>query len=462
MAGQGSRARSGIRDAHLLNDRASVWLSVVFSTMQVNIETPSALRRKLTIEVEPDEIKRELDHAYNELKRGVVLKGFRPGRAPRGLLERFFGDQVRGEVIQKLVREYTEKALEEHSLKPVVAPEIVTEETDLSKSLKFSATFDLKPEITVKDYEGLKVPEAKVEVTDEEVDKALDSLRERQATLKKVEGRAQTADGDWVLATIEGFVDDKPLSGVKGEDQLLEVSARGLAHGIHDVLVGAEVGKEKRGSHSYEPDYAQKELAGKTVEWRATVKEIYERVQPALDDEFAKDNGAADLAELRARVREDLERHAREEADARARQGLLELVIERNPVELPESLVERERRSLEQELTTTLRAAGISQEQIAERINASAEELKQRAEKRARTALIVDALAEQEKIEVSDEELGERVARIVTQSGRNRDRWAEFYREEEHREELRAAMRREKALDLLFERAQRESDSAAS
>ena len=120
--------------------------------MQVNIETPSALRRKVTIEIEQDEIKRELDQAYSELRRGVVLKGFRPGHAPRNLLERFFGDQVRGEVIQKLVREYTEKALEENSLKPIVTPEIVTEETDLNKSLKFSATFDLRPEITVKDY----------------------------------------------------------------------------------------------------------------------------------------------------------------------------------------------------------------------------------------------------------------------------------------------------------------------
>src|SRR5580658_11350515 len=106
--------------------------------MNVNIEEPNSLRRKLTIEVEPDEIKHELDRAYNELKRGVVLKGFRPGHAPRNLLERFFGDQVRGDVIQKLVKEYTGKALEENDLTPIVAPEIVTEESDLAKSLKFS------------------------------------------------------------------------------------------------------------------------------------------------------------------------------------------------------------------------------------------------------------------------------------------------------------------------------------
>src|ERR1700686_2293858 len=117
--------------------------------MNVNIEEPNSLRRKLTIEVEPDEIKHELDRAFNELKRGVVLKGFRPGHAPRNLLEKFFGDQVRSEVIQKLVKEYTDKALEEHKLQPIVQPEIITEETNLPETLKFSAVFDLKPDVVI-------------------------------------------------------------------------------------------------------------------------------------------------------------------------------------------------------------------------------------------------------------------------------------------------------------------------
>ncbi|MGO9606091.1 MAG: trigger factor [Candidatus Binataceae bacterium] len=430
--------------------------------MQVNIENPTALRRKVTIEVEQDEIKRELDQAYNELKRGVVLKGFRPGHAPRNLLERFFGDQVRGEIIQKMVREYTEKALEENGLKPIVTPEIVTEETDLKKSLKFSATFDLRPEITIKDYEGLKVPESKAEVKEEDVDSTIDALRERQGTLKKIEDRTKVKDGDYVLAAVEGFEGDKPLQTGKTEDRLLQVSKQALAHGLDEVLIGAEIGKEARGTRTYADDYAQKELAGKTVEWRANVKEIYERILPALDDEFAKDNDSADLAELRTKVREDLQRRAREEADARVRQGLLDLVIERNPIEIPESLVHREQHAMEDELASTLRAGGFSEEQAADRVKASADDLKQRAEKRARTALIVDALADQEKIEVSDEELGDRVAKIVTEAGRARDRAADFYRHEENREALRGTMRREKALDLLLERAQRETEPAGS
>jgi len=138
------------------------------------------------------------------------------------------------------------------------------------------------------------------------------------------------------------------------------------------------------------------------------------------------------------------------------RQGLLDLVIERNPVELPESLVARELSAMEAELHQTLEAGGLAHEEASERVKQSAEELKTRAEKRARTGLIVDALAEQEKIEVDDEELGTRVGEIVTQAGRNRDRAAEFYRKEENREGLRQSMRREKALDFILSRAKRE------
>jgi len=429
--------------------------------MNVNIEEPSTLRRKLTIEVEPDEIKRELDKAFNELKRGVVLKGFRPGHAPRNLLERFFGEQVRTEVMQKLVKEYTDKALEENSLKPVVAPEIVTEETDLAKelALKFSATFDLRPTIEVKDYEGLKVPESKVEVTDKEVEEAIERFRERQATLKKVEDRTVVEDGDYALASIEAFEDGKPLSPVRAEDRLVEVSERALAHGVYEVLRGAEIGKEMRSGKTYPDDYSQKELAGKTIEWRATPKEIYRRELPTVDEDFAKDLGDESLDAFRTRVRSELLAHAQQEADARVRQGLLDLVIERNPVELPESLVARELSAMEAELHQTLEAGGLSHEEASERVKQSSEELRTRAEKRARTGLIVDALAEQEKIEIDAEELGTRVGEIVTQAGRNRDRAAEFYRKEENREGLRQSMRREKALDFILNRAKREDST---
>jgi trigger factor len=423
--------------------------------MNLTIEENSALRRKLTIEVEPDEIKRELDKTYNELRRGVVLKGFRPGHAPRHLLEKFFGDQVRSEVIQKLVKEYTEKALEEKNLKPIVEPEIVTDETNLPDTLKFTAVFDLKPDIVIKDYEGLKVPEHTVEVTDKDVDEALENLRARQASLKKVEGRDTVEEGDVAVVSLEGFENDKPLSETKGENRLLEISKKTLTHGLDELLIGAKVGADNRKSKTYPADYDQKDLAGKTVEWRAGVKEIYKRELPPLDDDFAKDQGdIQSLAELRERVRKDLIEHAQSEADSRARQGLLEMVLDRNQIEVPESLISREHRAMESELESTLRQGGLNNEDIAERIKGMQEELKTRAHKRASSGLVLDALAEQEKVEINDDELAERIGAIMRQAGtKNRERFSEFYTHEENREGLRNTMRREKVLDQLLTRA---------
>jgi trigger factor len=430
--------------------------------MNVNIENTSALRRKMTIEVEPDEINRELDRAYNELKRSVVLKGFRPGHAPRPLLERFFGDQVRGDVIQKLVKDYTEKALEENSLTPVIPPEIVTEETDLKKALKFSAVFDLKPELEVKDYQDLKVQAPQIEVTEEQVDAELKQMRERRGVLKKVEGRTTVAENDFVVAAFEAYENDKAIEGTKVDDRLLKVSKETLAHGLDEVIAGAEMGTEVRKPRSYPADYSEKEVAGKSVEWRAMVKEIYAHVVPELDAEFAKDEGFEDLPALRAKAREVLEMRARNEANGRARQGLLDLIIERNPVELPESLLARETRNVEHELASNFEAAGMSHEDAHALAREKPDDIKSRAEKRSRSALIVDAIADQEKIDVTDDEVAERIGQMVTYAGRARDQIAEHYRSEENRVALKQVMRREKTLDTLLTRAQGDGSTPAT
>jgi trigger factor len=430
--------------------------------MNINVESSSPLRRKVTIELDQDEIAQELERSYAQLRRSVHLKGFRPGRAPRQILERLFGDQVRGEVIQKLIKESTEKALSEHNLVPVAEPEIVTEETDLNKTLRFAAVFDIRPEITVKDYENLKVPRQEVSVSEEQVDAALQRLRERLAPLKKVEDRTRVEPGDFVIAELEAFADGAPIAGSKLESRLLEVSDKAIAHGLHEVLTGAEVGVAGSARRSYPADYGEKDLAGKEVEWRYTVKEIFRRELPKLDDEFAKDQGEfQSLAELRERLRHNLLTQARQEADAKVRQGLLEIVLERNPVEIPQSLIEREQRVLEAEFAATLQAGGMPAEQAMETAHKSHDEFRARAEKRAHSALILDALAAQEKIEVSDEELAERIAAIVAQSGRDRERAAGFYNKEENRAALRASMRREKTLDLLLERAQKDDSQSA-
>ncbi len=422
--------------------------------MQANIEETSPLRRKLTVELEPDEIHDELERAYRELRNKVQMKGFRPGRAPRKLLERFFGDQVRGEVIQKLITEYMEKALRENNLEPVVAPEIVTEETDLDKVLRFNATFDVKPRFELKDYQGLKIQEPHVEVKDDEVEAALERLRERHAVFKKVEDRTVVAQGDFVLAAVDGYVEGKLVDDLRIGERMLRASAEELRHGLEEALIGAEVGKVRSRLKTYPPDYYEKQLADKPVEWRASVKEIFTRELPPLDDEFAKDQGEfGGLGALRDKVRATLLERAQEEARERARQGLVDLLIERNPIEVPDSLVTRELGALQSSFAASLEMGGMTREQARAEAESRAEELRARAERNTRSIIILDCLAEQEKVEVSDEEVAERVVELVSEAGSARERVAQHYADEENRKALKHSLRRKKALDLIFARA---------
>ena len=291
-------------------------------------------------------------------------------------------------------------------------------------------------------------------MSEQEVNAALENLRQRLAPLKKVTDRNVVESGDLVIAELEGFDEGKAIPGSKTEPRLLEVSDQTLAHGLHEVLIGAEVGTPVHKVRSYGAEYKEPGLAGKSVEWRAVVKEIFRRELPALDDEFAKDHGECQtLEELRAKLRERLLEHAREQADARVRQGLLDLVIERNPIEIPESLVARERQAMEAEMAAMLEAGGMAREEALERARQNRDELGPRAEKRARGGLIVNALAEQERVEISDDEVAKRVARQVTQSG-ERERAARFYAEPENLAALKRSMLREKTLRLLLDRAQ--------
>ncbi len=431
--------------------------------MNINVESSSPLRRKITIELDQDEIGQELDRSYSQLKRSVHLKGFRPGRAPRQLLERMFGDQVRGEVIQKLIKESTEKALSENNLTPVAEPEIVTEETDLNKTLRFAAVFDIKPEITVRDYEHLKVPREEVSVSEEQVDQALERLRQRMAPLKKVEDRTRVEPGDFAIVDLDASAGGQPIEGSRIEHRLLEISDKSIAHGLHEILTGAEVGVEGTSRRSYPDDYSEKDLAGKDVEWRYKVTEIFRRELPPLDDEFAKDQGEfQSLAELRDNLRENLLAQARHEARSKVRQGLLEIVLERNPVELPQSLVDREIHQLESEFASALQSGGMPAQQAMEEAHKHHDDFRPRAEKRAHSALILDALAAQENVQVSDEDLAQSIAALVTSAGRNRDSMAKFYQSEEGRQVMRDMLRRDKVLDLLLDRAEKDDAESAA
>lgn len=417
--------------------------------MTFQIEEISPTRRKLQIEVPVDRVAAEFERAFREFSRRARIPGFRPGRAPRGVIERHFGDDIRNEVITSLVREEFSAALEDSKLEIVSQPELDVGNLDASEPLRFSATVEILPPLADVDLQGISVSRPRVAIGDEEVDKVLEQLRLRDAQLVPIEGRSEVARGDF--ATIQISVTDQgaPLPALDVESGTVEVAGGRLPQAIDERLAIARVG-ETFTVEAPAPEGASPDLAGKELSYTVTVKSIAERSLPALDDEFAKDHGDCEtLDELCRRIRSQLEQEAHRRADAVAREGVIDELVRRSPIEVPESFVSRRVEGLLAEFKLELQSRGLqlsSRDHEAE----ARDKLRPRAEREVRRDLLLDVVARQLGIEVGDDELAEQIGKIVASGGKHAEHLREHYAHDHARDAVRSEMRRARTLERLL------------
>ncbi|MEW6269984.1 MAG: trigger factor [Thermodesulfobacteriota bacterium] len=420
--------------------------------MKFQVEEISATRRKLDIEIPADRVASEFERAFRDVSRRASIRGFRPGRAPRGVIERHFGDEIRNEVLTSLVREGFSSAIEESKIEMISEPELDIGKLERSDALRFSATVEILPPLPVVDVEGLSATRPRAAISDEDVDKVIEQLRLRHADLVPIEGRTELARGDF--ATVQIQVDDQgaPVEALGVESATVEVAGGQLPPALDERLALARVG-ETFTVDAPPPDGAPPELADKDLRYSVTVKSIAERRLPPLDDEFAKDHGDCEtLDELRRRIREQLEREAGRRADAVVREAIVDRIIERTPLEVPESFVERRIEGLLGEFKMELFSRGL-QLSGPEHEAEARDKLRPRAERQVRRDLLLDAIARQLGIEVADEELAEQIGRIVASGGKHADHLREHYAHDHARDAVRSEMRRARALERLVERA---------
>jgi trigger factor len=420
--------------------------------MKFQVEEISATRRKLDIEIPADRVASEFERAFRIVSRRANIRGFRPGRAPRGVIERHFGDEIRNEVLTSLVREGFASALEESKIEMVSQPELDIGKLERSDALRFSATVEILPALPTVDVEGLAVTRPRVAITDEDVDKVLDQLRLRHAELVPIEGRSELARGDFATVHIEVDDEGQPVDALGVDSATVEVAGGQLPPALDERLALARVG-ETFTVEAPPPEGAPADLAGKQLRYAVTVKSIAERRLPALDDEFAKDHGDCEtLDELRRRIREQLEREANRRADAMAREALVDELIKRAPFEVPESFVERRMDALLAEFKMELRSRGL-QLSSTEHEKEARDKLGPRAEREVRRDLLLDAIAKQLGVEVSDDELAEQLGRIIASGGKHADHLREHYAHDHARDAVRSEMSRGRTLERLLERA---------
>jgi trigger factor len=416
---------------------------------RTTVETVSELKKRVEVEVPAEEVTAAVERAVEGLRRRVKLRGFRAGHAPRPVLERLYGEQVRGEVVERLVRESYTLALSRHNVFAVGDPEIVVEAIDPKKPLRFSATVDVRPEVTVTDYEGIEVVRPAVHVDDREIEDVLARLRERFTELHPVSDRERVDAGDVITAEVSGAIAGEPVPGLRSENATFEAGRGEFVGALEERLVGLTKGVPATLEVSYPPDYPTPALAGKQVSFVVTVRAIARKELPALDDAFAARANVESLAALHDRVRSDLVHAAERRADAAVHEGLIDALIARHPFDVPEPMVVRRCDGLIESMQVRMPPEADRDKALA----ALRQELRPRALRQVKAALLLDALARQHGLEVGDAEVDARIDRIAEELREPRERVRALYAKHDRRGALRAQMLQDKALALLVERA---------
>ena len=421
--------------------------------MKSAVETLSPTRVRLSVEVPFDELRPSLDAAYRKVAQQVRIKGFRPGKVPPAILDRQVG---RGAIIQEAIQDALPQlygqAVRENDVQVLGHPELEVTEFADGADLKFTAEVDVRPEIELPDYEGLPVTVDDAVVSDEQVDEQLDGLRDRFAVLAAVE--RPVATGDYVMIDLTATKDGAAVEGGSASGLSYEVGTDGLVPGIDDVLAGMTDGETK----SFRTTLQGGEHAGDEVDINVTVRSVKEKQLPDLDDEFAQTASEFDtIDELRGDMRQRLERVRRLEQGMQARDRVLEVLLERVEVPVPEHVFADEVSWRKQNLDQQLQAAGMTKEAYAQSQDQTVDELDEEITESARQAIkaqfVLEAVAQKEEFGVTEPELTDQIVMRAQRSGVSPDQLARQIVESGQLGALAGEVLRAKALALLLEHA---------
>jgi trigger factor len=427
----------------------------------VSASEPSAVLRSLAIEVEEGGVRDAFERVYRDLAKSVRIKGFRPGKAPRAVLERMYGASVREEVERLLVSQTFAAAVERSGIVPVVEPDIEAEPPQPGQAFRYTAQVEVKPKLGLPDLDGLPATRPLVEVRDDEVESELEALRERRAPLEDQPEDAAAARGSVLTLDYEGRIGGEPFEGGSAEGAQVELGAGRLVAGFEEGLEGARRGEAREVGVTFPEDYPAADLRGKQAVFSVTVRALQRRRVPALDDAFAKslgEEGVETLEVLRTRLREMLLARRERAAEEALHRSLLDALIERAPFEVPPGLVERRLaqrlRSAHEQLESMM-----SHDELHARMDEWRVAWRPEAERDVRESLLLEAVAEQQGLGVGDDELDERIQRMAHDQGIAPERLKKLYQERGLIEGLRLRMRDEKALEFLTSRAKVEATS---
>ena len=423
--------------------------------MKAELIDVSACKKNLEIEIPQEVVDKEVTEIAQEFSRKARVPGFRPGKAPIGVVKTRYRDEILSEMMQHLMPKYVGDAIEERKLEIVRPPKYESVDYEPGKPLRFKAVFEVYPNLNISNYEGIPVQDISTKVEDSEVDASLKKLQEDMAELVPIEEDRPAKEGDFVEISFDGAIKGTEEAPVTGQKAVAEIGGRNTIKEFSDNLLGLKAGDQKTFDVEYQPDYPEPKLAGKTVEYKVTAEAIKNKEVPELNDEFAQRLGEyKTIDDVKTDIRKKLEMRKRENAQEALREKLLEWLEDNNDFELPESLVERQLQIRGQRLLRDLSRQGIHPERLDVDWNKIREDQHKQAVRDVKGSLILDHISEKENITVTDTEIDAEIDKIAAETDRPKEKVREVLSRDSGLERLRGQIRNKKTLDLLQEKAQ--------
>lgn len=423
--------------------------------MKSNLEKLSSLERKLSVEIPAQDVQAAFSRAYGTIQKEVTIKGFRKGKAPLQTIRSIYGDKVKQDVLQDLIQSHYQAALNEHNLQPISYPNIEFDPISDNSAFKFSAAFEIRPEVKAKNFEKLPVLKEKMPDIEPRVTETLDNIRRNKATESPILEDRPAQNGDVAQIDFEGFLNGQPFEGGKADDFALELGSRNFIEGFEEGVIGMKPGQSKTLDLKFPDTYGSAELAGKAVQFKVSLKALKKKVLPELNDEFAKALGSYNsLDEFRNLIRDDLRQSEEKRIQGDLKNRVLRALVDRNPVEVPKSLMQEQKQALIEDVSKRIKQQGGNDAEVEEYTKKWDTDLENSAAFMIQSSFLLDSLADEFGLNATDEDVEKRIHEYAKTTGIDLTRLNEFYSKREARSRLAFQITEEKVIQLLLSKAE--------
>ncbi|MEE4253685.1 MAG: trigger factor [Desulfuromusa sp.] len=384
--------------------------------MNVTVEDLSAIKKKLILEIPAETVATELESAYKKIAKTAEIKGFRKGKVPREILKQHYGERAQYDATGPLINNSLYKALLDNKIEAVSQPEVISSGVlEEGKSFSYEAEVEVRPEIVVKDYTKLNLEKEKFSFDESVVEQQLEQMANSKMQLE-VTSRKKARDGDTVVIDFEGFIDDTPFENGAAQDFELSLGSNSFIPGFESQLIGMKRDQEKDVEVTFPEGYGSKDLAGKPAVFKVLVKEIKEKSIPEINDAFAKEFEAESLEQLKERIKENAIAQEKQRIDAQLQENMMNALIANNSFDVPEGMVKNQLLHLKDSFTQKLKAQGMTLEMLGMNDETFSTTYRDMAVQQVKGELIMDAIADQEGVEVEESVIEEKMQAFADQS----------------------------------------------